>query len=722
MPTYFDPIVLDDTDIQPGEHGTLMYLVQITSDAHDPLKNTYSIKGFDARDIRVRALKRDPHTNAETIWVINADILLENEHDELKRSLIFPNNELTKRALSLAEVILCLKYNPTERSPVRFNVITMHDERCTLGVLRQSLIEISDKTKTSLDELEALSYPMQHLLVSNIRRVISVFMWFKISPLDWGKDSYEKAKTLLECGSPTHWFLDSHYSETVLTDLLSMPHAHLYGIFVTHANEYNIFLNKVRFPIKWLFALEPEKHNALLKLALNFHNSQDFYTTQQHFQTEKLQGLIERLPLDALSDVAAIFSKTDEIFRMEKFIPLGQLFALPVDERNMLLSNVFALEQLDREELLDGACKLNLTALLDFFRPFLPMLFSKIDFLTYNIDILKMFVGQGVQLSSLRKLLSEDGNFDALLAFAENHSHIKFGTGMTALCDVSPDIRLAVIKNSNNARRLFIQGYSFKDIVLMDMELRHRLACHAQEKAWLIIIAKISINDISFLPEPVMTDLFNYLKEIGQPLYDEGFGKDLFAFLGQPTLAELCYISKKHKQLMSSIPEITLNEMEPETKSELAIHCMIISHLIRKSHISIMSLLLFDGYIRFFLYASFALVSTLVNEGGLRIEKLPILLTIDNEVRSQLTQAKNLEMLRNGEMAIEQFAPSEVTKSSLELLLDFKSHDTKNNQADSSKTTITRSRSYGSFFDEKPNSRVFKENRDIQSKGSVCLL
>ena len=278
------------------------------------------------------------------------------------------------------------------------------------------------------------------------------------------------------------------------------------------------------------------------------------------------------------------------------------------------------------------------------------------------------------------------------------------------------------IENFENAILLFIQGYSFADIVVMDLEKRHQLATHAQEKAWLFFVAKILVHDIYSLPEPVITDLFNYLKEIGTALYDEEFGKRLFVFLGQPTLSELCYISKKYKQLMGAIPEITLNDMASETKSELAMHCMSILHLIRKSHISILDLLSFDQYTRLFLYGSVDLVSILMNEGGLSIKKLPILLTMDNEVRSQLTQTKNLDALRNGEMTIEQFAPSEVTKSLLELFLDFESYYTKHYETASNKATITRSRSFGSFFDEKPNPNVFKENRDIQSKGSVCLL
>lgn len=114
MPTYFDPITLDDLEITAT---TTMYLIGVNENPHNPGANTYGIKGISSG---LQQMPHDPHTHSIKYWPLNTIALLENQHHDQAKSIIFPENRLTTQSLSLLTVKLYLKLDPTRIEAIRF--------------------------------------------------------------------------------------------------------------------------------------------------------------------------------------------------------------------------------------------------------------------------------------------------------------------------------------------------------------------------------------------------------------------------------------------------------------------------------------------------------------------------------------------------------------------------------------------------------------------------
>ena len=107
MPTYYDPITLENLEI---DDTVVLYLIQID--------DRYSLKGVSSQ---LDQLPHDPHTQAMLYWLVNVTTVLENNHVAENREIIFPNNQLTTVPLSLSIVIKYLNCNPMLSQPQTFN-------------------------------------------------------------------------------------------------------------------------------------------------------------------------------------------------------------------------------------------------------------------------------------------------------------------------------------------------------------------------------------------------------------------------------------------------------------------------------------------------------------------------------------------------------------------------------------------------------------------------
>ena len=106
MPTYYDPVTLDDLEIN---EQTTLYLVKVGEN--------YSIKGIS---VDLQQFPSDPHTHATQYWHIDTAALLATEGDD-KLTMLFPDSALTTQPLTLADVTTYLKFNPNEVRPTLFN-------------------------------------------------------------------------------------------------------------------------------------------------------------------------------------------------------------------------------------------------------------------------------------------------------------------------------------------------------------------------------------------------------------------------------------------------------------------------------------------------------------------------------------------------------------------------------------------------------------------------
>jgi len=100
MPTYYDPITLDDLEITPN---TTMYLISVSEDLPNSENNTYGIKGISSG---LQQFPHDPHTHASKYWPIDTTVLLANQHNEQATLIIFHENKLTPQSLSLSTIKL----------------------------------------------------------------------------------------------------------------------------------------------------------------------------------------------------------------------------------------------------------------------------------------------------------------------------------------------------------------------------------------------------------------------------------------------------------------------------------------------------------------------------------------------------------------------------------------------------------------------------------------
>ncbi len=87
MFSYFDPIDISDNHFTKE---TIVYLV--------PIQGRYAIKAISSS---IGLLKKDPTTNAESYWLLNAEVMLKNEKFHAE---IFPDKKLTSSLLSAGDV------------------------------------------------------------------------------------------------------------------------------------------------------------------------------------------------------------------------------------------------------------------------------------------------------------------------------------------------------------------------------------------------------------------------------------------------------------------------------------------------------------------------------------------------------------------------------------------------------------------------------------------
>lgn len=107
MPTYYDPISLDDIEITPS---TTVYLIHVSENSQNSRSSTYGIKGIS---LGLQQIPHDPHTLSIKYWPIDTTVLLANQHHEQAKSIIFPENKLTAQSLSLSAIKLYLNLDPT---------------------------------------------------------------------------------------------------------------------------------------------------------------------------------------------------------------------------------------------------------------------------------------------------------------------------------------------------------------------------------------------------------------------------------------------------------------------------------------------------------------------------------------------------------------------------------------------------------------------------------
>jgi len=80
MPTYYDPITLDDIEI---DENTNIYLVRVHKHENNPQESTYGLKGIS---IELHRIPREPQTQAEQVWSVDTKNLLKNLNDEIRRT------------------------------------------------------------------------------------------------------------------------------------------------------------------------------------------------------------------------------------------------------------------------------------------------------------------------------------------------------------------------------------------------------------------------------------------------------------------------------------------------------------------------------------------------------------------------------------------------------------------------------------------------------------
>ena len=115
MPTYFDPITLDDLEI---DASTIMYLVAVNMDLENPQMNTYRIKGISSG---LNLLRNDPYTTAEHYWSIDTGLVLANANNKQWKLVFFPiDNKLTTKPVSIVDIERYLSINPNNIASTPF--------------------------------------------------------------------------------------------------------------------------------------------------------------------------------------------------------------------------------------------------------------------------------------------------------------------------------------------------------------------------------------------------------------------------------------------------------------------------------------------------------------------------------------------------------------------------------------------------------------------------
>ncbi|KTD06673.1 hypothetical protein Lgra_2511 [Legionella gratiana] len=104
MPTYFDPIMQEDTLL---DETTCIYLIKLSD-------NTFSIKGVSSG---LDKLPGDPTTHATEYWPIPIKTLMGLLDDKV----LFEEDKLTTKPLSLEQVIKFFDFDPNKVKPNPFN-------------------------------------------------------------------------------------------------------------------------------------------------------------------------------------------------------------------------------------------------------------------------------------------------------------------------------------------------------------------------------------------------------------------------------------------------------------------------------------------------------------------------------------------------------------------------------------------------------------------------
>ncbi|HFL2401009.1 TPA: Dot/Icm T4SS effector RavN, partial [Legionella pneumophila] len=104
MPTYFDPIMQEDTVL---DENTIVYLVKIGD-------NKFSIKAISSG---LEHLPSDPTTHADKYWPIPAKALI----DHSSNKLLFEEDKLTNQPISKDQVIELFAVDPDKTEPKQFS-------------------------------------------------------------------------------------------------------------------------------------------------------------------------------------------------------------------------------------------------------------------------------------------------------------------------------------------------------------------------------------------------------------------------------------------------------------------------------------------------------------------------------------------------------------------------------------------------------------------------
>ncbi|AWN73231.1 hypothetical protein LEAN103870_07985 [Legionella anisa] len=104
MPTYFDPIMLEDTLLN---EGTNIYLVKIGD-------NKFCIKGVSSG---LERLPGDPTTHATEYWPISSEVLINLSSNDV----LFEENKLTTKPLTTEQIKKFFDFDPNEIPPQQFN-------------------------------------------------------------------------------------------------------------------------------------------------------------------------------------------------------------------------------------------------------------------------------------------------------------------------------------------------------------------------------------------------------------------------------------------------------------------------------------------------------------------------------------------------------------------------------------------------------------------------
>ncbi|KTD63737.1 hypothetical protein Lsan_1170 [Legionella santicrucis] len=104
MPTYFDPIMQEDTLL---DENTCVYLVKLGD-------TTFSIKGVSSG---LEKLPSDPTTQATEYWPVPIKTLM----GLLEEQALFEGDKLTTKPLSLEQVIKFFDFDPNKVKPNSFN-------------------------------------------------------------------------------------------------------------------------------------------------------------------------------------------------------------------------------------------------------------------------------------------------------------------------------------------------------------------------------------------------------------------------------------------------------------------------------------------------------------------------------------------------------------------------------------------------------------------------